>query len=142
MAIRDAVLGRNLEAVIGYSNPSPIHGYAQFLRDTTSEEYKYLFDDQWSHSLIPPRPSICRFFSEVRNLDVLMERQVVQNAVVVTAYYYDPDVIKLAHPVNQDEVVHWGTKFITCRFTRTDRGWKVAYSIFDYGTDYLLDVEP
>ena len=138
-AVKDAVINKRVDILIKYSNPDPLYGYAEFLMDKDSEEYKYLFDDAWNKTTKPSRKSVYEVLKNAKELSIILELDETKGRHLITAYYYDKAKIKLKLPLNRKTALLWGNKFVTCRFVNTNEGWKVAYSIFDYGTDYILN---
>ena len=139
VALKDAVINRRIDILIKYSNPDPLYSYAEFLDDKDSEEYKYLFDDAWNKMSKPSRKSVYGVLRNAKELSIILDLNEMHDRQVITAYYYDKTKIKLKVPLNPKTALLWGELFVTCRFVNTSDGWKVAYSIFDYGTDYILN---
>lgn len=133
IALKEAVLARQINVLINYSSPDPLYSYAEFLSDKTSEEYKYLYDDKWNINAMPSRKSIYSVLKSAKKLTIILE----STNGVVTVYYYDATKIRLTVPLSKNMAAMWGRQFVTCRLVHTEKGWKVAYSIFDYGTDYI-----
>lgn len=141
IALKNAVINKDIDTLLQYSNPDPLYGYANYLKDINSEEYKYLFDDEWNKHLRPSRRSIYNILTKAKQLEIILEKYELKGKIYVRAYYYDKTKIKLRLPLNNGQASLWGIDFVTCRFTFTGKTWKVAYSIFDYGTDYITNVE-
>lgn len=139
--LKDAVVNKRVDILSQYSNPDPLYGYGKYLKDINSEEYKYLYDDAWNKGLNPKRRSVYKILSTAKQLEIILEEYKLKEKVYVITYYYDATKIKLKLPLTDKQAELWGIDFVTCRFVRTEEGWKVAYSIFDYGTDYLVNVE-
>jgi len=138
IALKDAVINKQVDVLISYSNSDPLYSYAEYLSDKNSEEYKYLYDDAWNEASMPRRKSVYKILRTARKLEIILEQDEIRGRNIITAYFYDKESIKLKIPLDRETAMLWGKEFITCRFINTKEGWKVAYSIFDYGTDDIL----
>lgn len=141
IGLKDALINKKINLLIQYSNPDPLYSYAEYLKDVKSEEYKYLYDDSWRKISNPKQHSVYKILSTAKQLKIVLEEYKLKGKIYVRAYYYDEAKIKLKTPLSDKQVNLWGVDFVTCRFVKTEKGWKVAFSIFDYGTDDILNLE-
>ena len=141
LAIRDAILNRRIDILASYSNPNPMYSYKKYIEDPSSEEIKYLYDDEWNKLFRPEGRSVYQALKDMKKMKIEFVKYIQDGEIIIIAFYYDESKFKLKLPLTGKQEELWKVDFFTCRFTKVKNTWKVAYAVFDYGTDYLSNHE-